>query len=158
MRIAMVGTGYVGLVSGACFAEFGAEVICLDKDLKKIQALRSGGIPIFEPTLDELIKRNSSQGRLSFTTDFRSLHGDFNAIFFCVGTPPGRNGEASDLSTLWEAVEQVVAAVDRPTLLVLKSTVPVGTTRRVKRLVKSLRPQFKFSFASNPEFLREGSA
>ncbi|HET6521235.1 MAG TPA: UDP-glucose/GDP-mannose dehydrogenase family protein, partial [Geminicoccaceae bacterium] len=158
MRIAMIGAGYVGLVSGACFAEFGVEVACVDRDGAKIDALRAGRIPIYEPRLDELVARNVEAGRLVFTTDLGSAVGDRDAVFIAVGTPSRRGDGHADLSYVFAAAEAIAAALERDTVVVTKSTVPVGTGRRLQHRFRQLRPDLGIEVASNPEFLREGSA
>ncbi|HEX2594435.1 MAG TPA: UDP-glucose/GDP-mannose dehydrogenase family protein [Rhizomicrobium sp.] len=158
MRIAMIGSGYVGLVSGACLSEFGHEVVCIDKMQEKIDALRAGRIPIFEPGLDEVVATNVKAGRLSFSTDYSSVP-DADAVFIAVGTP-SRRGEdgAADLRYVFAAAEDIAAAMKDYTVIVTKSTVPVGTGRRVEEIIRKKRPDAEFDVASNPEFLREGSA
>lgn len=158
MRIAMIGTGYVGLVSGACFSEFGVEVICVDKDAAKIEALNRGEIPIFEPGLADLVSKNVSAGRISFTTDLASAVGSCDAVFIAVGTPSRRGDGHADLSYVYAAAEEVAHALDGYTVIVTKSTVPVGTGREVERVIEDARPDAEFDVVSNPEFLREGSA
>jgi UDPglucose 6-dehydrogenase len=158
MRIAMIGTGYVGLVSGACFAEFGVEVTCVDKAADKITMLESGRIPIYEPGLDDLVARHKSAGRLRFTTELASALEGADAIFIAVGTPSRRGDGHADLSYVFAAAEDIARGLDHPALVVTKSTVPVGTGRRLKRLFRELRPDLPIDVASNPEFLREGSA
>ena len=158
MRIAMIGTGYVGLVSGACFAEFGVEVTCVDTDAAKIEALNRGRIPIYEPRLDELVARNVEAGRLSFTGDLPGAVRDADAVFIAVGTPSRRGDGHADLSYVFAAAEAVAANLERATVVVTKSTVPVGTGRRLQRRFRQLRPDLEIEVASNPEFLREGSA
>jgi UDPglucose 6-dehydrogenase len=162
MRIAMIGTGYVGLVSGACFSEFGVSVTCVDMDADKIARLSSGEIPIFEPGLDQLVASNAAAGRLSFTTDLKSAVKGVDAVFIAVGTPSRRGDGHADLSYVFAAAEQIGEALaEQPgerTIVVTKSTVPVGTGRRVERILKKVLPPDRFGVASNPEFLREGSA
>jgi len=158
MRIAMIGTGYVGLVSAACFAEFGVEVIAVDKDRDKIEALQGGRIPIYEPGLDELVARNASAGRLSFTTDLAEAVREVDAVFIAVGTPSRRGDGHADLTYLFAAAEEIAHGLAHDTLVVTKSTVPVGTGRRLQQLFAKLRPDLSVEVASNPEFLREGSA
>ncbi|WP_193368390.1 UDP-glucose dehydrogenase family protein [Pelagibius marinus] len=158
MRIAMVGTGYVGLVSGACFSEFGTEVVCIDKDADKIARLEKGEIPIFEPGLDVLVANNRKAGRLSFTTELAKAVGEAEAVFIAVGTPTGRTGGEADLSYVYDAVREVAAALKGYTVVVNKSTVPVGTGREVERIIRESNPQADFDVVSNPEFLREGAA
>ena len=158
MRIAMIGTGYVGLVSGACFSEFGHEVVCIDKDKAKIAELNHGRIPIFEPGLDEVVTTNAKAGRLSFTTDLSSAVANADAIFIAVGTPSRRGDGHADLSFVFGAAEEIAKALGGYSIIVTKSTVPVGTGRKVEEIIRKLRPQAEFDVASNPEFLREGSA
>ena len=158
MRIAMVGAGYVGLVSGACFAEFGVDVSVIDSDATKIEALRAGRIPIYEPGLDSLVAENSRDGRLHFTTDLATAVQAADAVFLAVGTPSRRGDGHADLSFVFAAAEQVARAARGPLVLVTKSTVPVGTGRQVQEIVRQVRPDLAIEVASNPEFLREGSA
>lgn len=158
MRIAVIGTGYVGLVSGACFSEFGTEVICVDKDHSKIERLRQGEIPIYEPGLDDLVARNVRAGRLSFSTDLAESVKDVDAVFIAVGTPTRRGGGHADLSYVYAAAREIAASVHGYTVIVTKSTVPVGTGREVARIIRETRPDAEFDVVSNPEFLREGSA
>jgi len=158
MRIAMVGTGYVGLVSGACFSEFGVDVVCVDKDAEKIARLERGEIPIFEPGLEALVESNAKDGRLSFTTDLNAAVGGADAVFIAVGTPSRRGDGYADLTYVYEAAREIAAAIDDYTVVVTKSTVPVGTGREVRRIIKQARPDAAFDVVSNPEFLREGSA
>jgi UDPglucose 6-dehydrogenase len=158
MRIAMVGSGYVGLVSGACFSEFGIEVVCVDKDARKIAQLRAGEIPIFEPGLATLIASNAKDGRLAFTTDLAAAVREADAVFIAVGTPSRRGDGHADLSYVYAAAREIAAALQGYTVVVTKSTVPVGTGREVERIIRALRPDADFDMASNPEFLREGSA
>jgi UDPglucose 6-dehydrogenase len=158
MRIAMIGTGYVGLVSGACFSEFGVDVVCVDKDQGKIQRLKDGKIPIFEPGLEALVESNAKSGRLSFTTDLRGAVAGADAIFIAVGTPSRRGDGHADLSYVYGAAEEIGRALTGYAVVVTKSTVPVGTGREVERIIRKVRPDAEFDVASNPEFLREGSA
>src|SRR3712207_3906209 len=158
MRIAMLGAGYVGLVSGACFAEFGVEVCLVDTDAGKIAALREGRIPIYEPGLDRLVEENAREGRLRFTTDLADAVRGAEAVFLAVGTPSRRGDGHADLSYVFAAAEQVARALTGPAVLVTKSTVPVGTGRKVREIVSAARPDLDIAVASNPEFLREGSA
>ena len=155
----MVGVGYVGLVSSACFSEFGVEVVCMDRDLTKITRLRDGEMPIYEPGLDTLVASNVTAGRLSFTTDLEEAVIGSDAVFIAVGTPSRRGGGHADLSAVYQAAEDIARAMDESyTVVVTKSTVPVGTGREVQRIVGRYRPAEAFDVASNPEFLREGSA
>ncbi|MBI0434287.1 UDP-glucose/GDP-mannose dehydrogenase family protein [Roseomonas sp. KE0001] len=158
MKIAMIGAGYVGLVSGACFAEFGVDVCIVDTEARKIEALRQGRIPIYEPGLDRLVEENARDGRLSFTTDLKEAMHGADAVFLAVGTPTRRGDGHADLTYVFSAAEQVALAAEGPLVLVTKSTVPVGTGRRVKEIVRAARPDLEIEVASNPEFLREGNA
>ena len=158
MRIVMVGTGYVGLVTGACFSEFGVDVTCVDKDAGKIDRLNKGGIPIFEPGLDKLVETNVKAGRLHFTTDLAKAVPGADAIFIAVGTPSRRGDGHADLSYVYAAAEEIGRALTGYAVIVTKSTVPVGTGREVQRRIKAVRPDAQFDVASNPEFLREGAA
>jgi UDPglucose 6-dehydrogenase len=158
MRIAVIGTGYVGLVSGACFSEFGVDVVCADKDAAKIDSLRAGRMPIFEPGLDKLVENNVKDGRLSFSTDVKLAVAGADAVFIAVGTPSRRGDGHADLSYVYAAAKEIAEAADRPAVVVTKSTVPVGTGREVARILRETRPSMEFDVASNPEFLREGSA
>ena len=158
MRIAMIGSGYVGLVSGACFSEFGVHVCCVDKDESKIERLKRGEIPIYEPGLDELVTRNVAAGRLSFTTDLAEAMAGADAVFIAVGTPSRRGDGHADLSYVYGAAEEIARNLDHYPVVVTKSTVPVGTGREVARIIRETRPDAEFDVASNPEFLREGSA
>jgi UDPglucose 6-dehydrogenase len=158
MRIAMIGTGYVGLVSGACFAEFGPEVTCVDVDADKVARLTRGEIPIYEPGLDALVARGVQAGRLRFTTDLAAAVGDADVVFIAVGTPSRRGDGHADLRYVDAAAVEVARALRGYTVIVTKSTVPVGTGRRVGALVREANPAAEFDMASNPEFLREGSA
>ena len=158
MRIAMVGAGYVGLVSGACFAEFGVDVCIVDTDASKVAALRDGRIPIYEPGLDKLVLENARDGRLTFTTSLEEAVHGADAVFLAVGTPSRRGDGHADLTYVFAAAEQVAKAAEGPVVLVTKSTVPVGTGARIKALVSAARPEVDIAVASNPEFLREGNA
>lgn len=158
MRIAMIGTGYVGLVSGACFSEFGHEVVCLDKDSSKIEMLRAGEIPIFEPGLDALVARNVAAGRLSFTTDLEAAVAGVEAVFLAVGTPRDEFDGSADLRYVFAAAREVAAALKGHAVVVTKSTVPVGTGRKVAKILRETQPDTEIDVASNPEFLREGAA
>ena len=158
MRIAMIGTGYVGLVSGACLSEFGHDVICVDKDQAKIDALEKGVIPIFEPGLDEVVAANVKAGRLSFTNDLKKAVPGADAVFIAVGTPSRRGDGHADLQYVFAAAKEVAGLIDRYAVIVTKSTVPVGTSRKVEQIVRETSPHGDFDVASNPEFLREGSA
>ena len=158
MHIAMIGTGYVGLVSGACFSEFGTTVTCVDKDAAKIEMLRRGEMPIYEPGLDDLVARNAAAGRLDFTTELAAPVSDADLVFIAVGTPTRRGDGYADLKYVYAAAEEVAAHLQGYTVIVDKSTVPVGTAREVQRIVRKANPEADFDVASNPEFLREGSA
>ncbi|MEG8029385.1 UDP-glucose/GDP-mannose dehydrogenase family protein [Sphingomonas aerolata] len=158
MRIAMVGSGYVGLVSGACFADFGHDVICIDKDASKIAALENGVMPIYEPGLDALVARGVSAGRLRFGTDLAASVKGVDAVFIAVGTPSRRGDGHADLSYVYAAAEEIAGAIDGFTAIVDKSTVPVGTGDEVERIIRRVNPAAEFAVISNPEFLREGAA
>jgi UDPglucose 6-dehydrogenase len=158
MRVAMIGTGYVGLVSGACFADFGHEVVCVDKDAAKIERLQAGKMPIYEPGLEVLVARNVEAERLSFTTDLRAAASAADAVFIAVGTPSRRGNGHADLSYVYAATEEIAPLLDGFTVVVAKSTVPVGTGDEIEAILRRLRPDAQFAVVSNPEFLREGSA
>ena len=158
MRITMIGTGYVGLVSGACLADFGHQVTCLDNDAAKIAGLHAGKMPIWEPGLDLLVTSNAARGRLEFTTSMADAVAEAEAVFIAVGTPSRRGDGHADLSYVFAAVEQLAAALTRPVVVVTKSTVPVGTGDRIAELLESAGAPTGCSVASNPEFLREGAA
>ena len=158
MKIAVIGTGYVGLVSGACFSEFGFTVTCIDKDAGKIASLEQGVMPIYEPGLDDLVARNVEAGRLSFSTDLGPPVADADAVFIAVGTPTRRGDGHADLSFVYRAAEELAAFLTGYTVVVTKSTVPVGTGREVEALIRKANPDAQFDVASNPEFLREGAA
>jgi UDPglucose 6-dehydrogenase len=158
MKIAMIGAGYVGLVSGACFSEFGVNVVCVDKDATRIERLRRGEMPIFEPGLDALVARNAEGGRLSFTTDLAAATNGADAVFIAVGTPSRRGDGHADLTYVYAAAREIAQALTGYAVVVTKSTVPVGTGREVARIVRETNPQAQFDVVSNPEFLREGSA
>jgi len=158
MRVVMVGTGYVGLVSGVCFADFGHEVICVDKDPTKIDTLNEGGIPIFEPGLEALVAKNVKAGRLSFTTDLKTAIVGAQAVFIAVGTPSRRGDGYADLSYVYEASEEIAQYIDDFTVIITKSTVPVGTGDEVERIIATSNDVENFVVVSNPEFLREGAA
>ncbi len=158
MRIAMIGTGYVGLVSGACFSEFGVHVACIDKDAAKIEGLKRGEMPIYEPGLDTLVANNVRAGRLSFSTELGPAVADADAVFIAVGTPSRRGDGHADLTYVFDAAREIARALRRYTVVVTKSTVPVGTGREVRKTILAERPDADFDVVSNPEFLREGSA
>ena len=158
MRVTMIGAGYVGLVSGACFADFGHDVVCIDKDDKKIAKLEAGEIPIFEPGLDALVAENVKAGRLSFSRDLAASTPNADAVFIAVGTPSRRGDGYADLSYVYKAAEEIAQVMDGYTVVVTKSTVPVGTGTEVEQIIRRARPDADFSVVSNPEFLREGAA
>jgi UDPglucose 6-dehydrogenase len=158
MRVAMIGTGYVGLVSGACFADFGHHVICVDKDAAKVAALQRGEMPIYEPGLEDLVAGNVRAGRLSFTTDLKKPVATAEAIFIAVGTPSRRGDGHADLTYVYDAAREIAAALAGYAVVVTKSTVPVGTGDEVERIIREARPDAQFAVVSNPEFLREGAA
>lgn len=158
MRIGVVGTGYVGLVSGTCFAEFGIDVVCIDKDEQKIKTLKEGGIPIYEPGLEDLVHKQVKAKRLTFTTDIKEAVQGSEAVFIAVGTPPRKSDGHADLTYVFEAAREVARNMEGYTVIVTKSTVPVGTAREVERIIREERPDADFDVCSNPEFLREGAA
>ncbi|MBB4154897.1 UDPglucose 6-dehydrogenase [Sphingomonas jinjuensis] len=158
MRITMIGSGYVGLVSGACFSDFGHDVICVDKDAGKIEALEAGRMPIYEPGLEQLVAANVAAGRLTFSTDLAASVAGTDAVFIAVGTPSRRGDGHADLSYVFAATEEIAAAATGPTVVVTKSTVPVGTGDRVEAILREKRPDLDMPVVSNPEFLREGAA
>jgi UDPglucose 6-dehydrogenase len=158
MRIAMIGTGYVGLVSGACLSEFGHDVVCIDKDGTKVASLCAGEIPIFEPGLEEVVAANVRAGRLSFDSDMARAVAGAEAVFIAVGTPSRRGDGHADLTYVFAAAEELAVHLSGYTVVITKSTVPVGTSRKVKEIIRRARPQATFDVCSNPEFLREGSA
>src|ERR1700693_225998 len=158
MRIAMIGTGYVGLRAGACFADFGHQVTCVDKDAGKIASLRRGEIPIFEPGLDAVVAANVKAGRLDFATDLAAPVAEADAVFIAVGTPSRRGDGHADLSYVHSAAREIAAALSGFTVVVTKSTVPVGTGDEVERIILDTRPDADVTVVSNPEFLREGAA
>jgi UDPglucose 6-dehydrogenase len=158
MRVAMIGTGYVGLVSGACFADFGHEVTCVDKDTGKIAALEKGEVPIFEPGLNDLVAANRRAGRLKFTNDLPGAVKAADAVFIAVGTPSRRGDGHADLTFVYDAAREIAGALDGFTVVITKSTVPVGTGDEVERIIREARTDAEFAVVSNPEFLREGAA
>ncbi|HEX8570946.1 MAG TPA: UDP-glucose/GDP-mannose dehydrogenase family protein [Caulobacteraceae bacterium] len=158
MRVAMIGTGYVGLVSGACFADFGHEVTCIDKDASKIERLQQGIMPIYEPGLETLVETNVREGRLFFATEAAEAVREADAVFIAVGTPSRRGDGHADLSYVYGAAEEVADLMDGFTVVVTKSTVPVGTGDEIERIIRERRPDADFAVVSNPEFLREGAA
>ena len=158
MKIAMVGTGYVGLVSGVCLSDFGHEVVCVDRDAAKIARLRAGEVPIYEPGLQSLMARNIAAGRLGFTTDLAAAVAEARAVFIAVGTPSRRGDGHADLSHVFAAAEEIARALRGPAVVVTKSTVPVGTNRSIAEILRRAGPAAEVDVASNPEFLREGAA
>jgi len=158
MRIAMVGTGYVGLVSGACFSDFGHTVTCLDKDASKIETLKNGGVPIFEPGLDRLLASNVAEQRLFFSVEPEQAMREADVIFIAVGTPSRRGDGHADLKFVYAAAEEIAGLIDGFTVIVTKSTVPVGTGDAVEKIIREANPDADFAVVSNPEFLREGAA
>jgi UDPglucose 6-dehydrogenase len=153
MRVTMIGSGYVGLVSGACFSEFGVHVTCVDLDEEKISRLNGGEIPIFEPGLDKLVSSNMEAGRLSFTTSMAPAVAAADAVFIAVGTPSRRGDGHADLSYVYAAAEEIAGALDGYTVIITKSTVPVGTGDEVEKIIRRARPDAEFDVVSNPEFL-----
>ena len=158
MKITVVGAGYVGLVSGACFAEFGVDVVCVDKDQEKIRKLKKGIIPIYEPGLEELVQKNVNEKRLFFETDISLSVKDSSAIFIAVGTPSRRGDGHADLTYVFEAAKEIATNLNGYTVVINKSTVPIGTGKKVYDIINKIKPEVEFDVASNPEFLREGSA
>lgn len=158
MQIAMIGAGYVGLVTGACFSEFGANVTCVDQDIDKILILNKGQIPIFEPGLEDLVRTNVQAKRLTFTSDLKTAVEKSDAVFIAVGTPSRRGDGHADLSFVFAAAKEIASSLNGYTLIVTKSTVPVGTGRQVVEIIREIRPTADFDVCSNPEFLREGAA
>ncbi len=153
MRVAMIGAGYVGLVSGACIADFGHQVICIDKDLTKLEALQRGEIPIFEPGLHDLVRSNAKAGRLSFSIEVEEAVRAAEVVFIAVGTPSRRGDGHADLSYVFEATREIASALNGFTVVITKSTVPVGTGDEVERIIREVRPDADFAVVSNPEFL-----
>jgi UDPglucose 6-dehydrogenase len=158
MKVAMIGTGYVGLVSGVCFSDFGHDVVCVDKSVEKISQLQAGIVPIYEPGLDALLQRNVDARRLTFTTDLKEAVAGADAVFIAVGTPTRRGDGHADLTYVMAAAAEIAEALTGYTVVVTKSTVPVGTNRKVAEVIRATRPDAEFDAASNPEFLREGAA
>ena len=158
MKICMIGTGYVGLVSGVCFADLGNDVICVDKDFKKIDELKKGIIPIFEPGLDELVKKNLKFGSLKFTTNLNEAVSKSNIIFICVGTPTKNNGIGADLSQIYSVSKEISKSINKFKIIITKSTVPVTTGDEIEKILLKKVNKNRFSVISNPEFLREGEA
>lgn len=158
MKIAVIGTGYVGLVSGTCFAEWGNNVVCVDKNLDKIAGLNQGRLPIYEPGLDTLVQRNREAGRLSFTSDLPAAVRGAEVVFIAVGTPPRPGFGDADLSFVYMAAKEIALSLEGYAVVAVKSTVPVGTGDAVEKIIGTVRPHGSFAVVSNPEFLREGSA
>jgi UDPglucose 6-dehydrogenase len=158
MRVAMIGTGYVGLVSGICIADFGHQVTCVDKDSTRISALNAGEVPIYEPGLGDIVRSNVGEGRLSFTTALSEAVRRAYAVFIAVGTPSRRGDGHADLSYVYEATREIAAVLEGFTVIITKSTVPVGTGDEVERIIREIRPDADFAVVANPEFLREGAA
>jgi len=158
MKLCMIGTGYVGLVSGACFADLGNEVVCVDKDLNKIKSLKNGISPIYEPGLEELVKKNYKNGRLKFSTNLKKSVAISNIIFICVGTPTKKNSNSADLSHVYKVTKEIRNAINKFKIIVTKSTVPVATGDEIEKILLKKKSKKKFSVVSNPEFLREGEA
>ena len=158
MKLCMIGTGYVGLVSGVCFADLGNDVICVDKDIKKINSLKKGDIPIYEPGLSELVVKNYKNKRLSFSTDLKKSIKESDIIFICVGTPTKKNGSSADLSQIYEVAKFIGKSINKFKIIITKSTVPVTTGDQIEKILLKKNSKKKFSVLSNPEFLREGEA
>ena len=158
MHLCVIGAGYVGLVSGACLADFGHDVVCVDRDAARIDLLRRGGVPIFEPGLEALVAANVSAGRLSFDTDLAAQVSRADVLMIAVGTPPRESDGRADLENVFQVAREIAPLIDRFTVIVTKSTVPIGTSDQVEKIVRDLRPGVDVAFVSNPEFLREGAA
>ena len=158
MHLCVIGAGYVGLVSGACLADFGHDVVCVDRDAARIDLLRRGGVPIFEPGLEALVAANVSAGRLSFDTDLAAQVSRADVLMIAVGTPPRESDGRADLENVFQVAREIAPLIDRFTVIVTKSTVPIGTSDQVEKIVRDLRPGADVAFVSNPEFLREGAA
>src|SRR5437870_6058844 len=158
MHIAMIGAGYVGLVSGACFSDFGHQVVCIDSNAEKVDSLNNGEMPIHEPGLAELVARNVGQGRLSFASDLKSAVSEAEVVCIAVGTPSRRGDGHADLSYVYAAAEEIAGQIDGFTVVVTKSTVPVGAGDEIEAIIRRVRPDGDFAVVSNPEFLREGAA
>ena len=158
MKLCMIGTGYVGLVSGVCFSDLGNQVICVDKDLNKINKLQSGIIPIYEPGLGELVKRNIKNKRLSFSNDLKNSIKKSDVIFICVGTPTKKTASSADLSQIYDVAKELSLSINKFKIIVTKSTVPVTTGDQIEKILRKKNSSKKFSVVSNPEFLREGEA
>ena len=158
MKLCMIGTGYVGLVSGVCFSDLGNDVICVDKDVKKIQNLKNGIIPIYEPGLDELVKKNCKNNKLKFSTDIKESVSKSDVVFICVGTPTKKNGDEADLSQIYNVAKEIRSSISKFKIIITKSTVPVTTGDEIEKIILNKRNRKLFSVVSNPEFLREGEA
>ena len=158
MKLCMIGTGYVGLVSGVCFSDLGNNVICVDKDLQKINNLKNGIIPIYEPGLEELVLKNVKNKRLKFSTDLKDSIKKSDVIFICVGTPTKKGGAGADLSQIFSVAKELGKSINKFKIIITKSTVPLGTGDEVEKIIKKKVSKNKFSVVSNPEFLREGEA
>ena len=158
MKLCMIGTGYVGLVSGVCFADLGNEVICVDKDLNKINSLKKGKIPIYEPGLSELVIKNFRNKRLNFSTDLKKSVKESDIIFICVGTPTKKGGSSADLSQIYNVTKEISSSINSFKIIITKSTVPVTTGDEIEKILSRKNSKKKFSVVSNPEFLREGEA
>ena len=158
MKLCMIGTGYVGLVSGACFSDLGNDVICVDKDLKKIENLKKGIIPIYEPGLEELVIKNYKNKRLSFSTNLKESIKKSDIIFICVGTPTKKSGSSADLTQIYNVAKEIASSINKFKIIITKSTVPVTTGDEIEKIISKKISKNKFSVVSNPEFLREGEA
>jgi len=158
MKLCMIGTGYVGLVSGVCFADLGNDVICVDKDFSKISSLKKGRVPIYEPGLSELVIKNYKNKRLSFSTDLKKSIIQSDIIFICVGTPTKKGGSSADLSQIFNVVKEISSSINKFKIIITKSTVPVTTGDEIEKILSKKNKKNKFSVVSNPEFLREGEA
>ena len=158
MKLCMIGTGYVGLVSGVCFSDLGNEVICVDHDIKKVENLKKGIIPIYEPGLDELVIKNYKNNRLKFSTNLKDAVSKSDIIFICVGTPTKKNGNGADLSQIYNVAKQIRTCISKFKIIITKSTVPVSTGDEINKIISKKVPKKLFSVVSNPEFLREGDA
>ena len=158
MKLCMIGTGYVGLVSGVCFADLGNEVICVDKDLNKINSLKKGKVPIYEPGLSELVIKNFRNKRLNFSTDLKKSVKESDIIFICVGTPTKKGGSSADLSQIYNVTKEISSSINSFKIIITKSTVPVTTGDEIEKILSRKNSKKKFSVVSNPEFLREGEA
>ena len=156
MKLCMIGTGYVGLVSGVCFSDLGNEVICVDKDLKKIENLKKGIVPIYEPGLEELVLKNYKNNKLKFSTNLKESVSKSDIIFICVGTPTKKNGNAADLSQIYTVAKEIRSSISRYKIIITKSTVPVTTGDEIEKIISKTKSKKLFSVVSNPEFLREG--